>query len=142
MVRERLILGAGLLILASCSAHSWITNHSPVSRLNVNIDESAEGTEIDIQRGQSFSLTLKENPSTGYVWKFIGPLPDSVTLLGESTDRSSEEPGAPVVHRWRLRAGQQGGRVPIELQSMRTWSPSPNDHKFGFTLKISNEQSQ
>jgi len=88
--------------------------------------ESAEFTDpsvpIVVEKGQTFTIVLESNPSTGYQWKLGKELDEKILVL-ESTEYEepkSELLGKPGEERWTFKA-QGLGRTEIVLNYVRPW---------------------
>jgi inhibitor of cysteine peptidase len=94
---------------------------------------SEKGKSAKLPKGESFEISLPENPTTGFRWK--------ITAAGEPASKMIDEdfhPGAPVggqgVHTWRFRAVQQG-ESEIRMVLQRSWE-TPAEPAQAFTLRV------
>ena len=100
-MRIRLLLVALFLTLAACGGSDPLTD---------------VGAEFTVGPGDTFSIRLDSNPSTGYRWEFATPLDEGiVTQVGEEyqPDDGSGD-GAGGVQEYTFEAVGQGSTV-IEL---------------------------
>jgi inhibitor of cysteine peptidase len=54
----------------------------------VNVNESQNGTSVDLQTGDMLVITLEGNPTTGYQWEML-PNTDGIVELQGDTDYKS-----------------------------------------------------
>ncbi len=115
-VKRALLLGAFIVfagLLSSCVG--------PAFR---ELDAGNNGETIEVKTGDTISLELEGNPSTGYLWTFGAPLDESLIIqTGESiakTDPSSKRVGAPVKQYKNFKAIAPG-RTGIKLDYRRPW---------------------
>jgi inhibitor of cysteine peptidase len=75
----------------------------------IELDERANGTRVDVQRGHPVGLRLTENPTSGYRWRLDA---DGAPALTVVHDRYEPPPrgtaGAPGHHAWRFFAAAVG----------------------------------
>jgi inhibitor of cysteine peptidase len=91
------------------------------------------GKSAKLPIGDSFEVSLPENPTTGFRWK--------ITAGGEPASKMINEdfhPGARVggqgIHTWRFRAVQQG-ESEIRMVLQRSWE-TPAEPAQAFTLQV------
>lgn len=77
---------------------------------------------IEVKEGNTFTIKLEQNPSTGYSWQFERPYNQSYLQLVEQKDlpRKALLPGAPVMHQWVFKALKPGTTL-IVLEYIRPW---------------------
>lgn len=80
-----------------------------------------------MKAGETFSVSNKENPSTGYIWSIDSSASAGLDLLaisdgGHKTGKSL--PGAPGTHSWTIRA-LKPGTATIQFVYQRPWEPAP-----------------
>ena len=98
------------------------------------IDESSSGRQLDLTLGQTFEISLRENPSTGFRWILEASGEPICALIGDSFTPAGGSPGAGGVHRWRFEAVQVG-QSRIALTYQRPWEQSKPSAST-FTLRI------
>ncbi len=103
----------------------------------ITLDITSDDVAYTIEVGDIFTITLEENPSTGYIWQ--GPtISDEsiVELIGgpETIGGSSNVVGAPNMIRWTFKAKARGIAV-ITFKSIRPWENNPIDKK-NFTILV------
>ncbi len=59
-----------LVVLFSCSAALLLSLCKPAPR-PIRIDETFSGGSLELTGGDTLIVTLKSNPSTGYLWKVV-----------------------------------------------------------------------
>lgn len=77
--------------------------------------------------GETFSVSNKENPSTGYVWSIDASASAGLDLLAISDGghkAGKSLPGAPGTHSWTIRA-LEPGTATIQFVYKRPWEPAP-----------------
>ncbi len=77
---------------------------------------------IEVKKGETFSIHLASNPTTGFKWQLAGPL-DSSTLIEAGHEYSrpaSRLAGAGGKEIWKFRAVDKGKAV-IEMEYVRPW---------------------
>ena len=118
------------------------TQHGP----STTITEQSDGKEIRLQAGQSFTVTLAENPSTGYVWRFVkvGNVEQNAAAICSITGdvyiprhaaATGAQVGAPGVHQWRFRADTPGTAT-LEMQLIRPWEAGLVKRSFMLHLHV------
>lgn len=80
------------------------------------IDESAAGRSYDLAVGETLSVRLKENPSTGYCWT----VEQASGLQWNDRGSSTGAPGATAAHEFEFLATQAGTHQ-ISLRHWREW---------------------
>lgn len=89
----------------------------------IALDEASAGKTIDVRSGQSVTLTLVTNPTTGYDWKVIS----APAALGEPTSTiavpDSGADGAATTRRfvWKPKGALGPGEHPLELAYRRSF---------------------
>ena len=77
MLRKILILGAVIIMLAGCGANE------------MRLDANANGTQKEIQRGQTLFITLDSNATTGYMWQVASNEPAVLRQVGDAEYKQS-----------------------------------------------------
>ena len=115
MAKHRINAGAALLALlaagslVACGGSSGGASASPSPGARV-YTETASGTTIRAKVGDRITVTLRENPTTGYKWDMkAGP---GLTLVGDEFVGPSPSPsplmGAGGTHSWVFRVDKAG----------------------------------
>ncbi|QGM98818.1 protease inhibitor I42 family protein [Methylocystis parvus] len=93
----------------------------------VIISQAAAAETLRLAPGERARFTLKENPSTGYVWRIDAAASaglDRVAIADAGHKRGASMPGAPGEHRWII-CGAHAGRAVIAFAHQRPWEPAP-----------------
>ena len=86
-------------------------------------DESANGRTIALRPGQTFTIRLTENPTTGFRWQVVSAGAPSCTLVADRVEPPDPQiPGRPGHRTWTFRVEHAGAAV-IELAARRPWDP-------------------
>jgi len=81
----------------------------------------ADAEEWRMKVGQTRSLALKSNPSTGYVWTLISPPGDMLVVRDRGyRPRKPVMPGSPGTHLWSLTA-HRPGEARVNFRYARPW---------------------
>jgi inhibitor of cysteine peptidase len=79
--------------------------------------------EVKLAVGQTYSIDLDSNPTTGYSWKLANPT-NSVFMLVTNNYEPGKHPagmaGVGGVEHWTIKATQKG-RAQLTLEYMRPW---------------------
>lgn len=99
-----------------------LPGHTPSRQQEIT--ESDNGTTINLEKGETFYLRLKENPTTGYEWelnlsKGLGQVSDKYY---PPESKKGEEPlvGAGGVHEWEIKADSEGKQLVTAIYK-RPW---------------------
>ncbi len=105
-MKKRIILGTALIILASFY----------FARAN------GQSEPIVLKAGDSFTVTLRANASTGYQWQLKTPLDESILQLIDSKyiPYKSRRIGADGKQLWTFKA-LKAGQVTIFFKYVRSW---------------------
>lgn len=97
--------------------------------------EDNDKAVVDVKVGQSFSVELVANPSTGHDWHVVN-LDSSMLSLAEQEFRppTGKLVGAPGVAVWRFTALAMGA-TKLQLAYYRSWEGSGTASKL-FTLEL------
>ena len=88
--------------------------------MDVRLTDAANGKDIPLKVGQTFTIALPENPATGYRWAFAkqgGPI---CSLIGDSFEPRTHLLGSPGVHEWHFRVDAPGTTT-VEMRLAREW---------------------
>jgi inhibitor of cysteine peptidase len=98
-----------LLALAACGG--------PVAKL----DQADNGTSLDLKTGETFTVSLEGNPTTGYSWEVAGIEPAVVALVGEPDYKSdSNLIGSGGMFKFTFKAAAPGTSS-VKLVYHRPW---------------------
>jgi|GEM_PF-575883 len=91
----------------------------PAASVNMMADDPGRDWPV-LQAGDSFSLNLKGNPTTGYTWHVSIENPDAATLLSTEIVPDSDLIGAGSTFTWHFKAGKAGD-TKIIMKYYRDW---------------------
>jgi inhibitor of cysteine peptidase len=75
----------------------------------IELDERADGTRVDVQRGHPISLRLTENPTSGFRWRLDADGGPALTVVHDRFEPPARgASGAPGHHAWRFFAAAVG----------------------------------
>ncbi len=98
-----------------------------------------EHTDIEAKTGETFTIKLEENPTTGYQWS-IAVSDESVVMLDkddyEPDDQSGELVGSGGTRVLTFKA-LKAGTATIGMVYERSWEPNPDDAKVQFSVTVS-----
>jgi predicted secreted protein len=99
------------------------------------LDESADGQEIELAVGAELELTLSENASTGFRWQTVAHGAPACQLVKDDFQApTGDRPGQPGRHVWQFRAVQAGDGK-IELSYSRAGRESATTGRT-FTVRV------
>ena len=94
---------------------------------------SNTGKSAKLPIGESFEVSLPENPTTGFRWKITAGGEPASTMTDEDFHPGTRV-GSPGVHNWRFKAIQDG-ESEIRMVLQRSWE-SPAEPAQTFTLRV------
>jgi inhibitor of cysteine peptidase len=94
---------------------------------------SKTGTSAEIPKGESFEISLPENPTTGFTWKITANGEPVSKMMGDDFHLGAGV-GGPGVHIWRFRTIDTG-ESEIKMMLQRSWGP-PAEPEQSFTLRV------
>ncbi|MDZ4018174.1 protease inhibitor I42 family protein [Pseudomonas sichuanensis] len=115
MTLPRLLVPLGLALLTACAQQP---------QRNVELDAESE-CPTRLQVGQTMTLTLPSNPSTGYRWLLQNPAPEILRALGPEVYSTPEEAGivgSGGTSTWRFQA-KAAGEGHLILVYQQPWAP-------------------
>ncbi|AZL67265.1 protease inhibitor I42 family protein [Pseudomonas oryziphila] len=115
MTLPRLLVPLGLALLTACAQQP---------QRNVELDAESE-CPTRLQVGQTMTLTLPSNPSTGYRWLLQNPAPEILRVLGPEVYSTPEEAGivgSGGTSTWRFQA-KAAGEGHLILVYQQPWAP-------------------
>jgi predicted secreted protein len=96
------------------------------------LDESADGREIEVAAGEEFELTLGENPTTGFRWRVtVDGTPACALVKDEFRAPTEGRPGQGGSHVWQFRAVRAG-----ECQIKLSYARAAGDAARNFILRV------
>ena len=111
-------LAAVLLAAGLCSC-SWLTGPR-----HYELTEKDNGRTLHLDRGDTFTVTLVSNPSTGFQWQFGTPPYDETVMIlrGDKYIQPQEQLAAGAPGKRRLSFLAEGsGRTGLRLIYVRPW---------------------
>lgn len=91
------------------------------ARTALALEGEDDGREITLQKGQSLTIKLEGNPTTGYSWEFVESEGAILQQLGEPEfEADSDLLGAPGTQTLRFRA-VEAGQMELRLVYQRPW---------------------
>ncbi|UVK84157.1 protease inhibitor I42 family protein [Pseudomonas sichuanensis] len=115
MTLPRLLVPLSLALLTACAQQP---------QRNVELDAESE-CPTRLQVGQTMTLTLPSNPSTGYRWLLQNPAPEILRALGPEVYSTPEEAGivgSGGTSTWRFQA-KAAGEGHLILVYQQPWAP-------------------
>ena len=109
------MLAAGTMLLCSCS---WFTGPR-----HYDLTEKDSGRTLHLDRGDTFTVQLDSNPTTGYLWQLGTPPYDEQVMImrGDKYIQPSEQLcGAPGKRSLSFLA-EGSGRTGLRLIYVRPW---------------------
>jgi inhibitor of cysteine peptidase len=102
----------------------------------IEADKSYDGRTLTLHAGDTLSLSLAENPTTGFRWDLkTKPEPEFETLT-DTFESSGGSPGAGGTHRWQWKAMRTGAAT-IRLEYRRPWETNaPPGQVFSLNLQV------
>ena len=98
-----------------------------------------DDTVIAAKAGETFTIKLEENPTTGYQWSVVVSDESVVTLEKDDyvpDDKSGELAGSGGTRVLTFKALKEG-TAKIEMVYERSWEPNPGDEKVQFNVTVS-----
>ena len=114
-ILKTLAMAAGMSVLCSCT---WFGGPK-----HYDLTEKDSGKTLHLDRGDTFTIQLVSNPTTGYLWQFgTPPYDESVMILrGDKYIRPEEQLcGAPGKRSLSFLA-EGSGRTGLRLIYVRPW---------------------
>lgn len=102
----------------------------------IEADKSYDGRTLTLHAGDTLSLSLAENPTTGFRWDLkTKPEPQFETVT-DTFEGSGGSPGAGGTHRWQWKAMRTGAAT-IRLEYRRPWETNaPPGQVFSLNLQV------
>ncbi len=126
----------------------WLV-YSVVFTMAISIACSSESSEptvysnpadtIDIKVGQQFKITLESNPSTGYLWRFVGSIDTLALKLVEHQYVAKPNPeklvGRGGNDEWLFKA-LAAGSTSVALEHLQAWDSTSVERQVEFNIRI------
>lgn len=114
------LLALGLVIILSALIFSGC---GPAKE--VKLDASANGRQVELQKGQTLVITLESNPTTGFRWEVVELEESILRQMGEPEFKVSDprEPPPPGTGGWETFRFQavNAGQMALKLVYHRPW---------------------
>jgi predicted secreted protein len=132
------------VILVCCTQPPLVERKDVQRGMEMSLTEESNGKEVEVNVGQSFVISLSENPTTGYVWRFVkvgnlqqnaGPICSKMSDAFVPKHGTSSPVGRPGIHQWRFRADAPGTAT-VELQLVRPWDAGSVKRSFVLHLRV------
>ena len=98
-----------------------------------------EDTDIAAKAGETFTIKLEENPTTGYQWS-VSVSDESVVALDKDEyvpdDKNGELAGSGGVRVLTFKALKEGTAT-IGMVYERSWEPNPDDERVQYSVTVS-----
>jgi inhibitor of cysteine peptidase len=101
-------------------------------------------TPVTVRKGQTFALTLRSNPTTGYIWQLGKPPEDGVIQFIDNQYRGDKSGlvGAGGREIWTFKAVGTG-ETTIDLKYVRPWEKNTAPAKSAlFKVVVSGDKNQ
>jgi inhibitor of cysteine peptidase len=85
----------------------------------ITVDESSDGREVVLQTGQTLTVSLNENASTGFRW-ILQAKPDILRASADDPEGPKGPPGKSGVRTFSFEAVQPGSGE-LDLEYRRGW---------------------
>ena len=117
VLKQWLVYGGILMLVIASLALSGCGSPKEIA-----LDEKDDGTQIELEQGQTLAITLNSNPTTGYSWApNEGQTGDVLVLIGKPEYKSkSNLIGGGGTETLRFRADRPGTTT-LELVYRRPW---------------------
>lgn len=115
----------GLLLAAGCHTAPMMAGADDAATPGDRPVADLRGQRVDVRVGQPFDIRLPSNPSTGYRWTLVDPVPTSVRADGVARYEAgaSGVAGAPGVETWSF-VGAMAGGGQLRFEYRRPWEPA------------------
>lgn len=114
----------GLLLAAGCQSYPMAgSDEGAAPGLRPVAD--LRGQRVDVRVGEPFDIRLPSNPSTGYRWTLVDPMPLAVRADGVARYEpgAGGVAGAPGVETWSF-VGAAAGSGQLRFEYRRPWEPA------------------
>ncbi len=127
---KRLLPAVVVILLSAACTH--LRGPAPLA-----LGPSDSGKSFDLVVGQTLTIRLAANPSTGYQWQVVTqPDPATIIVTDSGYDRpASDAAGAAGQAWWTLRA-TAAGSTSFSLRYVRPWEPAADAQTFTIAVKV------
>ncbi|MHC1597401.1 MAG: protease inhibitor I42 family protein [Methermicoccaceae archaeon] len=135
MKGTHLVLFAASLLVVGVLLSGCATTQAP-SKVFTQADN---GTTVSVKLGETFSVSLPENPTTGYSWNMSttgGIALKSDTYTPEQPSGKTELVGAGGVHEWVFQAVGKGTQKVMGIYKRPWENTTGTEETFELTLNV------
>lgn len=100
------------------------------------LTEADNGTTVDVRVGETLTLGLGENPTTGFLWN-ITTTSGLVVESDQYTPEHTEGVGAGGVHYWVFRATKEGTQKIVGIYKRPWMNTTGTEKTFELTVNVS-----
>ncbi len=119
------MLGVVLFLAFSCARSGGRT-----------LQASDDGEQVELEKGQTLSVSLEGNPTTGYTWEPVELDEDVLCQVGEPAfTPESKDLGAPGTQVLRFQAAGEG-RTTLRLVYHRSWEEAEPERTFSVEVIV------
>jgi inhibitor of cysteine peptidase len=90
------------------------------SEVMLRFKDPKPGELVTVPKGESFEISLPENPGTGFRWKITSTGAPFCTMTGEEF-RPAARVGGEGIHSWRFQT-EEAGQSEIGMDLLRSWT--------------------
>jgi inhibitor of cysteine peptidase len=129
-----LLITAIIIICIALVAVYAINQKSPAVKAPLAFNSSNDNTTVSVNKGENFTLTLDENPTTGYTWNLT--LTKGLHIVNDTYVTDSSAIGSGDSHTWLMNA-TNSGTYSINAINKRPWDPVyGNETKYVLTINV------
>jgi predicted secreted protein len=102
------VLSVCVVLLAACAP---VSPDTPVPDAQTNLPPVTDSSQpVSVKPGETFTIILDSNPSTGYHWDIVGEVDANIVEFVSQDYKGSEPvmPGSGGVERWVFKAVSAG----------------------------------
>jgi len=130
-----LVLACALVVTLGC-----LTACSAGAPVQVSVDESYNGKQVEVAAGGSLEVTLESNATTGFQWSETAEISDQSVLKQTShqfvTPENTGMVGAPGKEVWTFGALKKGSST-ISMEYSRPWEGGEKaEQTFSLTVVV------
>ena len=103
---------------------------------NSTLTNADAGRTVSVNSGDTITLDLEENPTTGYVWKVEDLDSQILELTGENFDAAGRGGIGAGGKRTMTFKANGTGASPLRLECVRPWEPDIPADSFSVTIDV------
>ena len=102
------------------------------------LTEKDSGRTLHLNKGDTFTVLLVSNPSTGFLWEFAKPLYDETVMIlrGDKYIRPDEQLSGAAGKRSLTFLAEGSGRTGLKLVYRRPWEKRPPAKEFNIMVIV------